>query len=162
MVWVMGREKGPGPYRHRERIMGKGAHFSPPKTPQPSLPGLSHVSPQLPLWNHPRWIINRWAVLIYHQPCTYIVEGGNKGYSRPGFITKAWHMLLIHLDNTVTSCLVSNRPTGEEFVCNPHCQALPDAHYSAHNGWIFVYNFCTQVWLSVACSPCAPLSHLHR
>lgn len=48
MVWVMGREKGPGPYRHRERIMGKGAHFSPQKPLNPhcqACPTSRHNSP---------------------------------------------------------------------------------------------------------------------
>lgn len=117
MVWVMGG-KGPGPTGTGRGLQRKESTFQPPKTPQPSLEGLSQVPPQLPLWNHPCWIINRWAVLIYHQPCTYIAEGGNKGYSRPRLIAKAWHMLLIHLDNTVTSSSVKNCPTEEEFVCS--------------------------------------------
>lgn len=34
MVWVMGGKRS-GAYRHWERITVKGAHFSPPKNPQP-------------------------------------------------------------------------------------------------------------------------------
>lgn len=52
-------------------------------------------------------------------------RGGNKGYSRPGFITKAWHMLLTHLDNTVTSCSVNNCSTEEEFECSPIARHFP-------------------------------------
>lgn len=61
-------------------------------------------------------------------------------------------MLLIHLDNSVTSCSVNNRPNSRRVCMQPHCQALLDACNRTHNGWIFVYNFCTQVWLSVPCS----------
>lgn len=161
MVWVMGGKRS-GAYRHLERITAKGVHFSPPKTPQPSPQDLSHVSPQLPLWNHPRWIINLWAVLIYHQLSTYIVEGGNKGYSRLGFITKAWHMLLIHLDNTVTSCAVSNCSTEEEFVCT-----FTARHFLNHVTPPIMdeYLFIISIHKSGCQSPAhhrVLLSHLHR
>ncbi len=126
MVWVMGG-KGPRPTGTGRGLQGREPTFHARKTPQPTWRGLSHVPPQLPLWNHPRWIINRWAVLMYHQPCTYITEGGNKGYSGPGFITKARHMLLIHLDNTATSCSVNNRPTEEEFG-----RSLTASHFPTH------------------------------
>lgn len=36
-------------------------------------------------------------------------------------------MLLIHLDNTVTSCSVNNCPTEEEFVCS-----LTARHFPTH------------------------------
>lgn len=53
-------------------------------------------------------------------------------------------MLLIHLDNTVTSCPVINCQTEEEFV-SASLPGTSQLMYSAHNGWLFVYNFYTQV-----------------
>lgn len=62
---------------------------------------------------------------MYHQPCTYIVDRENKGYSRAGFITKAWHIVLIHPDNTVTSCSVNNCPGKEDFLCSLIARHFP-------------------------------------
>lgn len=81
-------------------------------------------------------------------------RGGNKGYSRPGFITKAWHMLLIHLDNTVTSCSVNNCPTEEEFECS-----LIARHFPTHTTPPIMdeYLFIISVHKSGCQSPARPV-----
>lgn len=151
--------RGPGPTGSG---LGLEPTFQVPKTPQPLTTSPVPWLTTTPWWNHPCWIINDGALLIYHHMCTYTTEGGNKGYSRPGFITKAWHMLLIHLDNTVTSCSVKNRPQTEKSLSAASVPGTCRGRDSSHNGWLYVDNFCTQVWLSVARSPRALLSHLHR
>lgn len=154
MVWVMGG-KGPEPTGRGRGLQGKEPTFHTPKTPQLSPQDLSHILPQFPRWNHPRWIVNLRAALIYHLPSSYFVEGRrNKGYSGPGFITKAWHMLLIHLDNTVTSCAVSNCAAEVEFVC-----CLTAGHFSTHTTPPIMddYLFIISIHKSTCQSPTLPM-----
>lgn len=163
MVPVMGdwgSSLGPGPYRHQQRItMNSIDTFRPQNTTSSTMCPNPHPVLTL-LVKSPLWMIHLEVVLIYHQPCTYTAPE-NEGYSRPGFITKAWHMLLIHLDSSVTSCLV-NKCYVEGVLWVQLTARLFKLHATLptpHNGWIFVDNFCTQVSVSASSTP---WPHLHR
>lgn len=123
-------------------------------------------------------LLIRGMLLIYHQHTTYIVWKMSATVGA-GFITKAWHEPLIHLDAAVRPCHIHNwyvqwgsrgcvgwleprlRGLGNHERCQstrppPPAPLVPAPASASRNGWVFVYHFqrCQVPW--------TPLVHLHR